>query len=508
MEEILRVEGLTKAFPGMVALDNVNFDVRPGEVHVLIGENGAGKSTLLKCILGVHKPTEGKIFLDGEEVEFNSPRDALDKKIVAVYQELTMVPYLNAAQNIYLNREPCYKGTSIVNAKQMQKDAKKALAKLKCENMNTTIPVKYLDVAEHQMIEISKALSFNPRILILDEPTAPLSQVEVEALFEQIRELKKQGVSIIYVSHRMQELRVIADRITVLRDGKWIATVNKEDIDDQQLVKLMVGREISQVFNRNISAQDEEVLRTEKLCDTKGRVKDCSITLRKGEIVGLAGLVGAGRTETMRLIFGIDKIQSGEVYLKGKRITGQKPYQLVKKGLCLLPEDRKRYGVALKMSISWNVVAASLMDYFPRFFLSEVTNDRVASQYVKDLNVACTSTDKIVNSLSGGNQQKVVIAKWLAAQTDVLIFDEPTRGIDIGAKVEIYNLMDRLVSEGKSILMISSEMPEVLGMSDRIYVMREGKIVDEIRREDFSVERIGQKMFLETVEDEYAETKE
>ncbi|MGM9659265.1 MAG: sugar ABC transporter ATP-binding protein [Faecousia sp.] len=484
----------------MKALDNVSFDVRAGEVHVLIGENGAGKSTLLKCILGVYQPNEGKIFFEGKEVHFNTPRDALDNNIVAVYQELTMVPYLNAAQNIYLNREPMYKGTGVVNFKKMQSDAKAYLSELRCEHIDTTVPVKFLDVADHQMIEIAKALSFHPKILILDEPTAPLSSREVESLFEKIRELKKQGVGIIYVSHRMQELREIGDRITVLRDGKLITTQNKEDISDDGIVKAMVGREISQVFNRTAVELGEDALRTENLCDTVGRVQDCSIYVRKGEIVGLAGLVGAGRTELARLIFGIDKTKSGKVYLKGQDITGRKPYQLVHEGLGLLPEDRKRYGVTLKASIAWNTVAVSLKQVFPKFFTSKKKNDEVAERYTKELNIATTGVDKHVTFLSGGNQQKVVIAKWLSADPDVIIFDEPTRGIDVGAKFEIYALMDHLAAEGKAILMISSEMQEVLGMSDRIYVMSDGHIVDEIPRAEFSNERIGKKMFMQETE--------
>ncbi len=496
MKELLRVEGVTKCFVGMKALDNMSFDVRAGEVHVLIGENGAGKSTLLKCILGVYHPDGGRIFFEGEEVHFNSPRDALNHHIVAVYQELTMVPYLNAAQNIYLNREPMYRGTPVVNFKKMQKDAKAYLSELRCEHINTTVPVKSLDVAAHQMIEIAKALSFQPKILILDEPTAPLSNREVESLFAKIRELKQQGVGIIYVSHRMQELRAIGDRITIMRDGKLIRTANTEDITDQEIVKCMVGREISQVYQRTPVEPGDVALETKDLCDIKGRVKNCSIQIRKGEIVGLAGLVGAGRTELARLVFGIDNIKSGTVVLKGKDITGKKPYQLVHKGLGLLPEDRKRYGVTLKASISWNVVAVSLKQHFPRFFIKQKKNDEIAEDYVKKLNIAATGVDKHVGFLSGGNQQKVVLAKWLSAGPDVIIFDEPTRGIDVGAKFEIYALMDRLASEGAAILMISSEMQEVLGMSDRIYVMADGCIVDEIPREEFSNERIGQKMFI------------
>lgn len=496
MEPILKVEGLTKEFPGVKALDNVNFDLFPGEVHILVGENGAGKSTLSKCILGAYQPEKGEVYFQGKKVNFKTPKEALDNGIVAVYQELTMIPHLNAAQNIFFNREPVYKGTGIVNQKLMQKQAKEILKTLNCENIDTTKPVKYLGVAEQQMIEIAKAISTDPKIIVFDEPTATLSDREVESFFQQIYLLKKRNIGIIYVSHRMKEFQYIGDRITVLRDGKYIRTLKQGELSDEELVNLMVGRDISQVYVRTPNAFEGEALRAEKLCDKAGKVKGCSLVVNKGEIVGLAGLVGAGRTEMARLIFGIDKIQSGEVYLHGKNVTRKRPKYLVSQGLGLLPEDRKRLGLAVRAPISWNVIAVSIKKIFPHFLIDQKKNDSVAKEYVKSLKIATPSVKKLAVALSGGNQQKVVVAKWLSADTDVIIFDEPTRGIDVGAKMEIYALMDQLASEGKSILMISSEMQEIIGMSDRMYIMNNGKIVGHMERSEFSQEKIGQMMLL------------
>jgi len=497
LETILTAKGICKEFPGVKALNNVDFDLRSGEVHILVGENGAGKSTLSKCILGVYQPEAGEIYLDGEKVSFANPKDALAHNIVGVYQELTMVPYLNAAQNIFLNREPTYKGTNIVNVKKMKREAKRYLDMVGCGDIDMSVPVKHLGIAEQQMIEIAKALSLNPRIVVFDEPTATLSDREVDAFFEHIHELKKRGIAIIYVSHRMKEFNRIGDRITVLRDGCYIKTLNVGELTDEELVNLMVGREVSQVYKRTKNEHTGEALRVENLCDTHGRVKNCSLVVNRGEIVGISGLVGAGRTEMARLIFGIDRIKSGKVYLKGEDVTGMKPPKLVHRGLGLLPEDRKSIGLAVKASIAWNIVSVKLGKIFPHFFTSEAKNNKVAQEYVEALKIATPSVKKTANQLSGGNQQKVVVAKWLFADSDVIIFDEPTRGIDVGAKMEIYALMDKLATEGNAILMISSEMPELIGMSNRIYVMRDGEIVGQVRRSAFASDEIGKLMMLD-----------
>ena len=495
-EPLLQVKGISKIFPGVKALDDVDFDLRHGEVHVLVGENGAGKSTLAKCILGVYQPEQGEIYFNGELVSFHNPKEALNKGIAAVYQELTMVPYLNAAQNIFLNREPKILGTPLIDRKKMRSEAKKYLELIGSGDIDLTIPVAKLDIAEQQVVEIAKALSFNPKIIIFDEPTAALSERETDLLFEQIKNLREQNIGIIYVSHRMKEYHRIGDRITVLRDGKFIKTLQEGEISDEELVNLMVGRDISQVFYRSKNEYTGVVLKVSDMCDKDENVANCSIEVKRGEIVGLAGLVGSGRTELARLIFGIDKPSSGKVFLHGKDITGCSPSKAVREGLGLLPEDRKRFGLALKASVAWNVVAVSLKNIFPRWFISEKKNEAVANDYVHILNIMTPDVKRPVGHLSGGNQQKVVIAKWLSANSTVIIFDEPSRGIDVGAKMEIYALMDKLASAGNAILMISSELQELVGLADRIYIMKDGKIISEKHKKEFSPDDIGRIMVL------------
>ncbi len=489
-ETILTANGITKLFPGVTALDNVDFDLKKGEVHILVGENGAGKSTLAKVLLGAYIPENGEIAIDGQPVSLKSAKDGLANGIAAVYQEFTLVPYLNVSQNIFLNREPLNK-VGLVNHKKMEKEASELLKSLNCDYINVKSYVKELSVAEQQMVEIAKALSFNPKILVFDEPTATLSEREVESLFERIHNLKNAGIGIIYVSHRMQEFHQIGDRITVLRDGRKIGTVGIKDVNDAELVNMMVGRDVSQVYHRTPNEFTGEVLRTEGLCDKAGRVKDISIVLNKGEIVGVAGLVGAGRTEFARLLFGIDPVAKGKIFINGEEIHAHTPVQVVKKGLGMVCEDRKRHGLALKDSVAWNIMAVSLKKFFPKHIISQKKMVKIAEEYKDKLRIATPDVYRECRFLSGGNQQKVVLAKWLSADSDILIFDEPTRGIDVGAKMEIYTLMDKLTQEGKSILMISSEMPEVIGMSDRIYVMREGRIVNECKRCEFSTDEIG-----------------
>lgn len=492
---ILKMKNICKYFPGVNALNQVDFDLYAGEVHVLVGENGAGKSTLAKCILGIYQPDGGDIFLGDKKIFFKNTKEALNHGIAAVYQELTLVPYLNAIQNIYLNREQKIKGTGIINSRKMLEDAKKYLSLLGCD-IDLKTPVKYLDVAEQQIIEIAKALSYNPKIIILDEPTSSLSEREIDALFIQIKKLKAQGIGIIYVSHRMQEYNRIADRITVLRDGRLIKTMLNSDISEEDLIKLMVGRDISQVYVRTPNKHTGEVLKVCDISDKKGKVKGCSISVSRGEITGLVGLVGSGRTELARLIFGIDKPASGEVFLNGHQITKKNPVKVVKSGMGFLPEDRKRFGLAIKASVAWNTIAVSLKKYFPRGIISEKKNRVIAQKYVDMLKIATPDILRPVYQLSGGNQQKVVISKWLSADCDIMIFDEPTRGIDVGAKMEIYSLMDSLAAKGKAILMISSEMQEAIGMTDRLYIMKDGKIITEVQRKEYDMEQIGKTMVV------------
>ena len=492
-DPILTATGITKQFPGVKALDNIDFDLRAGEVHILVGENGAGKSTLAKVILGAYHQDSGDIYFQGEKMNFSSTKDALAKGIVAVYQEFTLIPWLDVAQNIFLNREYRTK-LGLVDRKRMEKEASELLKTLNCEYINVKSPVKMLSVAEQQMVEIAKALSFHPKVIVFDEPTATLSQREVDSLFVQIHKLKAAGIGIVYVSHRMQEFPLIGDRITVMRDGKKIATVGINDHSNEELVNMMVGRDISQVYKRTPNVHSGVALETQNLCDKAGKVQNVSISVNKGEIVGLAGLVGAGRTEFINLIFGIDPIGSGSVLVDGQKVSPKSPVQMVKKGVGLVPEDRKRQGLALKDSIAWNIMAVSLKKYFPFFFVNKEKMYGIAELYKNDLRIVAPNVLKTCKQLSGGNQQKVVLAKWLSAKTNILIFDEPTRGIDVGAKMEIYALMDRLASEGKAILMISSELPEVIGMSDRIYIMHEGVIGGESKRGESTADVIGLQM--------------
>ncbi|MDR2478222.1 MAG: sugar ABC transporter ATP-binding protein, partial [Treponema sp.] len=460
-----------------------------------VGENGAGKSTLAKVILGVYRPDNGMIFLKDKAVHFHTPLDGIKNKIIAVYQEFTLVPYLNVAQNIFLNREYRNK-TGLVDHKRMQKEAVELLHKLKCDYIDVKSPVKKLSVAEQQMVEIAKALSFKPEIIVFDEPTATLTDREVASLFEQIHILKNQGIGIIYVSHRMQEFQHIGDRITVMRDGKKIATVGINECSTTELVNMMVGRDISQVYVRTKNNFSGPAIEVQNLSDRAGRVKNVSLHVERGEIVGIAGLVGSGRTETVQSVFGIRKIRGGVISVKGAAVSPRNPNQMIKLGIGLVPEDRKRQGLAISESVAWNILGASLKQYFPHFMINFKKVQDIAEQFKRQLRIATPDVHKLCKQLSGGNQQKVVLAKWLSRDPEVLIFDEPTRGIDVGAKMEIYGILNQLASSGKAILMISSELPEVIGMSDRIYIMHDGEIVDECVRgsSDFNAEAIGAKM--------------
>ena len=494
---ILTASHITKIFPGMKALDDVDFDLQEGEVHILVGENGAGKSTLAKVILGAYRADGGEIFLDDKRVSFTSVKDALSKGIAAVYQELTLVPHLNAAQNIFFNREPKTK-FGLIDLKQMKKKAKELLALLNCSYIDISRPVHDLSVAEQQMIEIAKALSFNPRIIIFDEPTSTLSEREVESLFAQINKLKKEGKAIIYVSHRMQEFSLIGDRITILRDGHKITTVGINACSNDELVKMMVGRDVAQVYVRSENTYQKEALRLDDVSDCEGKINHVNMYLNQGEIIGLAGLVGAGRTEIAEMIYGIRKKKSGFIYAWGEKINPASPVEAVKNGIGLISEDRKRQGLALSKSIADNIVSVSLKKIFPYFFTNDEKIRNIGRSFVTKLRIMTTSVDKPCQFLSGGNQQKVVLSKWLSEDPSILIFDEPTRGIDVGAKIEIYALMDKMAQDGKAIIMISSELPEIIGMCDRIYIIHEGKTVGMVKRSDsdFNQEAIGKRMML------------
>ncbi len=478
---LLSVSGLEKSFPGVHALSECHFELRVGEVHALVGENGAGKSTMMKIIAGVYQKDAGQILLRGKEVDIPSPRVAQHLGISMIHQELNLMPHLTVAQNIFIGREPRNAALPFL----LDDQAINAQSKALLESLRLTIDprtrVTDLTVARQQMVEIAKALSLNAQVLIMDEPTAALTESEIDELFRVIRDLREQGVGIVYISHRLEELKQISDRITVMRDGRYIETLNTPEAKIDTIISLMVGRTIYQTAQElPENASGEIVLEVRNL--NRGRdLKDINFHLKKGEILGFAGLMGAGRTEVARAIFGADPIDSGEIYIHGERVHIHQPRDAVKHGIGYLSEDRKRYGLNVGMDVQTNVALAS----FNKFLgMLGVVNDNqmrtTATHYVKQLDIRTPSVQQRVKNLSGGNQQKVVIAKWLTADTEILIFDEPTRGIDVGAKSEIYKLLNELAAQGKSIIMISSELPEILRMSHRVIVMCEGRITGEL----------------------------
>lgn len=484
---LLQAKGITKTFPGVLALDKVDFELCAGEVHVLLGENGAGKSTLMKILAGAYQPEGGAIAIDGQPVRMSNPRQARKLGVSIIYQEFNLVPYMNVAQNIFLGRFPTRWG--LLDHARMHAESRKLLSSLEMD-IDTNAKVVNLGVAQQQMVEVAKALSLNSKILIMDEPTASLTEREIDQLFAAIRRLKTQGIGIIYISHRLNEVHQIGDRVTVLRDGKLIGTrqVNEVTVDD--LVNMMVGRQITQMFPRDYQPCGEEALRVESL-SRGNKLRGINLEVHCGEIVGLAGLVGAGRTELARAIFGADPYDAGKLFVFGKPVKpGSPPSKMVELGMGLLPEDRKSQGLALILPLAENVVMASLRQLFPRRFVDAGKERGVVAQYVKDLRIATPSLGRLAQYLSGGTQQKVVLAKWLCTHSKIFIFDEPTRGIDVGAKAEIHAFMNELVKQGAAVLMISSDLPEILGMSDRVYVMRQGEIVAQVPREQATQEHI------------------
>lgn len=486
-DKLLDMKGITKRFPGTLALDSVDFEVREGEVHVLLGENGAGKSTLVKIIAGVYNRDEGEMYFDGKKVDFRNVREAQDAGINIIHQELNLLPERTIAQNIFVGREPMQKGLGRIDYKKMLRDSEELLKRLGLD-MNPNTLVKNLSIAQQQMVEVAKALSNDIKLLIMDEPTSSLTKREIDKLFGIIENLKKSGISIIYISHRMDEIKRIGDRVTILRDGQYIDTLDAKTMDMDEAIAKMVGRKITKLYSRRYNKPGREVLRTEKL--TGLRFRNVSINVREGEIVSLAGLVGAGRTEVAKALFGYDPIEGGEYYLFGKKVKNPSPKKCVRMGMALLPEDRKNEGLFLKMPIRDNIIAASLNKLFKNGIVQNNTANDTAEKYKKELKIATPNIYKLVGELSGGNQQKVVVGKWLSTDCKFFIFDEPTRGIDVGAKAEIYQLLDDLAANGAGILMISSEMNEVINLSDRVYVMREGEVVKELDRSEVSQEAI------------------
>ena len=487
-EAILTMEGIDKSFPGVHALDHVHFDVRSGEVHALMGENGAGKSTLMKVLTGIYSKDSGTITFEGKEIEFHNTREAQDAGIVIVHQELNMVGDLTVAQNIFIGRE-FMKGFRI-DDKKMIEESNKLFAELKIE-IDPRAKMSDLTVGKQQMCEIAKAISHQAKVIIFDEPSAALTEKEIEDLFVIIRDLREKGLAIVYISHRMDEIKVITDRVTVMRDGGYVGTLITKDCTKEDIINMMVGRVIYEdpKTESHVPKDAPVVLKVEHL--NAGRmVQDVSFELRKGEILGFSGLMGAGRTETARALFGADPKTSGDIYINGEKVTINSPQDAVKHGIGYLSEDRKRYGIVVQKSIIENSTMASLENYMNGAFINKSEEKKITEHYIKELATKTPSSDQLVVNLSGGNQQKVVIAKWLVRNCDILIFDEPTRGIDVGAKNEIYKLMNRLASEGKSIIMISSEMTEILRMSDRIVVMCEGKKTGELDIAEATQEKI------------------
>lgn len=492
-EVILTMKGIDKSFPGVHALDHVDLEVRAGEVHALMGENGAGKSTLMKVLTGIYKKDSGTITYFGKEVEFHNTREAQDAGVVIVHQELNMVGDLTVAQNIFIGREP-KKGIRIDDRKMIE-DSKKLFERLKID-INPKEKMKNLTVGKQQMCEIAKAISHDCKLIIFDEPSAALTEKEIDDLFKIIRDLREQNMGIIYISHRMDEIKVITDRVTVMRDGGYVGTLITKDSTKEDIINMMVGRVIYEdPKTHSMCPPDAPVVLKVDHLNAGHMVQDVSFELHKGEILGFSGLMGAGRTETARAIFGADPKQSGTISIMGKdgklhEVTINNPQDAVRAGIGYLSEDRRRFGVVVQKSIIENSTLACLDDFSNGPFINKAKEKKETERLIKELATKTPSADQLVMNLSGGNQQKVVIAKWLIRNSDILIFDEPTRGIDVGAKNEIYKLMNKLASEGKSIIMISSEMTEILRMSDRIVVMCEGRKTGEIRIEEATQENI------------------
>ena len=489
MEEvILTMKDIDKSFVGVHALKKVSLELRKGEVHALMGENGAGKSTLMKVLTGIYIKDSGTMTYENKEIEFTNPKEAQDLGIAIVHQELNMMNHLTVAQNIFIGREMM--NGKFINDHMMNEEANKLFDKLNI-NIDPNEIMGNLTVGRQQMCEIAKAISRDAKIIIFDEPTAALTESEIEELFKIIIDLKSKGIGIIYISHRMDEINVITDKVTVMRDGEYIGTLITKDSTKEDIISMMVGRTIYEnpKEKSNVSKDATVVLKVENLNVNK-TVKDVSFELRKGEILGFSGLMGSGRTETARAIFGADKKNSGTIYINGKKVDINCPLDAVNLGIGYLSEDRKRYGIVVDKSVAENSTMACLENFMSGPFINKKKEKKVSKDYTETLKTKTPCVDTAVVNLSGGNQQKVVIAKWLINDCDILIFDEPTRGIDVGAKSEIYSLMNELVAQGKSIIMISSELTEVLRMSDRIIVMSEGRKTAELSIEDASQESI------------------
>ena len=482
------MKNISKEFPGVKALSDVSFLLDAGEVHVLIGENGAGKSTLMKILSGNYHQDSGEILIDGEPVVFKSPIDAIRKGVVMIYQELTPEKHLTVAENIFLGKQPVKAG--MVDYKSMHSQARGMLDRFGLQHISTKALMNTLSVAETQMIEIVKAASFDARILIMDEPTSALSDHEIDKLFEIVKMLRDQGVGIIYISHKMDEIWRVGDRITVLRDGRYIDTRPLSEVDIDEVIRMMVGRDLSAQFPKEEVEIGGEIMRVEGLDSAEGKFHDISFTLRKGEILGIAGLMGAGRSEVVETIFGIRRKAGGRIFVNGKEVAIKKPRQAMNAGMALVSEDRKGIGLNLKASVKSNITLCYLRELSKGGFMNRKAEVQKTDEEIRALSIKTPDRDQIVSFLSGGNQQKVVVGKWLMTDPEIIILDEPTRGIDVGAKAEIHQIITNMVKEGKGVIMVSSELPEVIGMCDRVLVMHEGELTGEIDRASMTQELI------------------
>jgi ribose transport system ATP-binding protein len=481
------MRGIRKQYPGVLALDDVSFELRAGEVHCLLGENGAGKSTLMKILSGALSKDTGDVLIEGNMVKLNSPADAQRLGIGIIHQEFKLVPELSVAENIFLGNEPIKEGLPFIDFEKMRATAHAALAQLG-EEIDTRALVTSLSIAQRQLVEIAKALSRKVRVLAMDEPSAALTENELHNLFKVIRRLKSEGVGVIYISHRIEEIFEIGDRVTILRDGKWIHTCPINEIDRYGLIRYMVGRELENEFPKVELQRGKEILEIRNL--NAGMIHDINLTLYQGEVLGLAGLVGSGRTELARVVFGADPRGSGEIFLEGKPIHAHSPREGIDLGIGLLTEDRNKYGLIMQMNVRENISLSNMREVLKGFFVNRPKENAVAQKYSNDLRIKTPSIDQEVEALSGGNRQKVVLARWLFTQSKVLIFDEPTAGIDVGVKFEIYNLIINLAERGISVLVISSELPELLGICTRIAVMHEGQLMGVLEKSEATQERI------------------
>lgn len=498
MSCLVEMKNITKRFPGVVALEGIDFQLMPGEVHVLLGENGAGKSTLMKILSGVYEPSEGTIILDGIEYPRLTPKESADNKISIIYQELSLIDELSIGENIFVGKLPTkkYLGMDLVDYSYIEKRTKELLKKVGL-NRNPLVIVGELAISEKQQVEIAKALAAEARIIIMDEPTSSLTIEETNNLFNIIRQLKREGVGIVYISHKLKEIKEIGDKVTILKDGKYVGTKNIENVEVGELVTMMVGRELKEKYlssSRERRGTGEVIFKIENLMRDDSKIKNVSFELYKGEILGFAGLIGSGRTELMNVIFGADKVKSGNVYLFGEKLDIKNPYEAIKKGMALVTENRRETGFLHNFDICKNISIAPLVKNSKLGGIWGLLNKNKETKYALEqtgsLKIKCSTVNQNITELSGGNQQKVIIGKWLAAESNMIIFDEPTKGIDVGAKSEIYNIMRKLADDGKAIIMVSSEMPELLSVCDRIAVFREGEIKTVLSSDEATEEKI------------------